>query len=135
MFALTGMVSAMQQKTQPPATTAQITICAHQDALTTPTAMLATSAKPTNVLRTGLALTMHSATMGFPTSVTLKTPRTPPASTVRAGNANQDVSQMPTALVGTHARIIFASTLLEKFSSSRSPSGQRLVVPTAPRRV
>merc|ERR1711971_1209496 len=96
---------------------------------------LATSATATNVALSQPALTMHSATRGFPTSVTLKTHLTPPASTVRAGNANQVVSQMPTALVGTHARIIYASPLPEKFSSSRSPSEQRLVAQTARRRV
>ena len=46
----------------------------------------------------------------------------------------QDVSQMPTALVGTHARITFASTLPERSSSSRSLSEQRLVALTARRR-
>merc|ERR1712130_66688 len=122
-----GTVSAMPRKTRPPATTAQITIYAHQDVLTTPTAKLAISAKATNVILWRLAPTMRSATREFPTSVTSKTPHTPPASTVRAGNASQDVSQMPTAPMGTRARmIIFASTLPERFSSSRSLSEQRL---------
>merc|ERR1711971_466340 len=102
--------------------------------LTTPTAKLATS-QATSVLRSQLALTTPSATRTSPTSVTLRTPLTPPASTVMAGNANQDVSQITTAPVGTHARIIYASIPPEKFSSSRSPSERRLVVPTAPRRV
>ena len=61
----------------------------YQDVLTTPTASLATSATATNADLLQLALTMHSATRGFPTSATLKTHLTPPASTVRAGNANQ----------------------------------------------
>ena len=66
----------------------------YQDVLTTPTANLATSATATNVALSQLALTMHSATRGFPTSVTLKTHLTPLASTVRAGNASQVVYKL-----------------------------------------
>ena len=49
---------------------------------------------------------------------------------------SQDASQMPTApVVTTAARIIFASTPMERFLSSRSLSEQRLAAPTALRRV
>ena len=116
----------------------------------TPTAKLDPNALAISASRWMFALTTRTATTESQTSVTLKTPRTPLASTVRAGNANQvnsssfcsrylhsqikDASLMPIALVDTLARITSATILLGRFSSSRSRSEHKPAAPIAQRR-
>ena len=163
------MVSAMPRKTRPPATTAQITIYAHQ--------VLPGMEKHWNNFFFNIRMCWQLQLRSW-----LSVPRPPMSSCgdlhrrcvlqpgsfqhlwhrklpihhllllwgrgmqarcsfiIQQAKKNnpsfQDVSQMPTAPMGTRARmIIFASTLPERFSSSRSLSEQRLVAPTAPMRV
>ena len=116
----------------------------------TPTAKLDLNALAISASRWMFALTTRTATTESQTSVTLRTPLTPLASTVRAENANQvnnllfcsrffhtpikDASLMPIALVDTLARITSATILLARFSSSRSRSEHKLAAPIAQRR-
>ena len=122
----------------------------HQDVLITPTAKLDLNALAISASRWMFALTTRTATTESQTSVTLRTPLTPLASTVRAENANQvnsllfcsryfhspiqDASLMPIALVDTLARITSATILLARFSSSRSRSEHKPAAPIAQRR-
>ena len=156
----------MQRSIQPLATTAtqtwhfanQVFLCVRyqvfylnaQDVLTTPTARLDLNALAISASQWMFARTMRTATTESQTSVTLRTPLTPLASTVRAENANQvnnllfcsryfhtpikDASLMPIALVDTLARITSATILLARFSSSRSRSEHKPAAPIAQRR-
>merc|ERR1712004_187669 len=125
----------MQRSTQLLATTATRTWhFASQDVLTTPTARLDLNALAISASQWMFARTMRTATTESQTSVTLRTPLIPLASTARAENANLDASLMPIALVDTLARITSATILLARFSSSRSRSEHKLAAPIAQRR-